>query len=357
MADYYVDPAMTGGANDGGSDGAALDPTDSANWTDAWLSLQSAADTATASDTVFCRGTQTLTAPIDFDTNQGGFGGGFIKFVGCAADGTIDGTTFKLDGDSAAVNCIRDNGAVITNIWLENIECYSATGAGVLWTVGNVWMLINVISHTNGTHGFDASNGSMDHATFIKCRAYGNTDDGFALGSGTYNCFFLLCSAYDNSDCGFKYGIYTNYVYCVAHDNGSDAGDSGFNFWTSSNTINCVANSEVAGIFATNDSGRSIATRLINCTTGIDFNDQRITCGWNVFANNTNDRTNPTVWDWEGVFSVYVTNESTTNTNKDDPDGATDDGMTDASNKDFNLEAGKTYSGDGSDTVGLNIGS
>ena len=38
MAYYYVDPSATGN-NDGGGDGAAGDPTDSDNLTDAWESL------------------------------------------------------------------------------------------------------------------------------------------------------------------------------------------------------------------------------------------------------------------------------------------------------------------------------
>ena len=73
MATYYCDPDA-GGANDG------------TLWTDAWTTVQSGFDTATAGDIVYCRGTETLAAAIDVDTNAG-TATSFIYFIGCNRTG------------------------------------------------------------------------------------------------------------------------------------------------------------------------------------------------------------------------------------------------------------------------------
>lgn len=100
MTTYYVDP-LAAGSNDGTS------------WTNAWTSIQSAFDTAVVGDIVYCRGTQTVAARIDVDTNSGTNAGGFIKFVGCNASGTVDGTRFTIQGDGAnACDLLYKTGAM-----------------------------------------------------------------------------------------------------------------------------------------------------------------------------------------------------------------------------------------------------
>jgi len=339
MATYYCDPDANG--NDDGSD-----------WTNAWETFQQAADNVTAGDICYCRNTDTLTAPVDFDTNSGVNGTGYCKFIGCAADGSVDGTRFVLDANSAAAQCILSS--TVGLIWLENIEMKNATGSGYDATgQSDNWVWVNCISHNNSNHGWDTT-GCYAH-DFIKCQGYSNTDSGFYLASQA-RYFLFLCVAYDNSDNGFY--IYANQStasHCITHDNGADSGDRGFGMNYHSQVLNCIADGEVEGIYLHNEPVRIYASRITNCTEGIDFNNNVGLCGWNLFHNNTNDRANPAAWSSVGLDAAYIQDESETNTNLDDQDA--DDGYENLANDDFNLKPGRTYNGDGSDTVGLNIGS
>ena len=114
MTTRYVDPAASGD-NDGTS------------WTNAYETLQQAADNAVAGDVVYCRGTETLAARVDFDTQTGTNAGGFIKFVGCNAEGNVDGTRFVLDGDGgnyAGIYIVPG----ISTLWFENIRVTNCDG-------------------------------------------------------------------------------------------------------------------------------------------------------------------------------------------------------------------------------------
>lgn len=352
MADYYVDPSAVGD-NDGGGDGVALDPTDPDNWTDAWTSLQSALNAAVAGDTVFCRGTQTLAASLDVDTNAGSLAGGFIKFVGCnSGTGAVDGSYFVIDANNAADNCLAGAGAMIY-LWFENIELKNANFDGAVFGTDNdSWVWINCISHDNGNSGWDGG-GVADHHKFIKCRAYNNTNHGFQ--GLDQSGFWFLCAAYNNTDSGwYDIGPFSAIICCISHDNG--AVDYGFYIEGSTTIYNCIADTEVVGIYLVSDRLQIIGNRITNCTTsGLDFGNELGICGWNLFESNTADLANPAAFDWEGVYAAYITDESTTNTNKIDPDSG-DDGYHDHANNDFNLDADATYVGDGDDTVGLNYG-
>jgi hypothetical protein len=251
MTTRYVDPAA-GGDNDGSS------------WINAWTSIQSAFDTAVAGETVYCRGTQTVAAQIDVDTQTGGNATGFIKFVGCNASGNVDGTRFTIQGDGAnACDLIYKTGAMHM-IWLENIRLTAAFGtkSGISSdTTGGVgWVFVNVSFDNNTSNGF--TNGRyIIAASFFRCTFYSNGAAGY---SGTSNpSDFFLCSFHDNTGTGLSSGSGLGTVYgCVLHGNGDDgyAGAPG-SFPTS--FINCVIDGNTDdGIFISSNSS-NIATVII----------------------------------------------------------------------------------------------
>lgn len=225
MTTYYVDPAAAGSNN--GSD-----------WTNAWTSLQSAADAAAAGDIVYCRGTQTLSgAAIDFDTNAGTHAAGWIKFIGCNASGNVDGTRFIIDANGGSHHCTNFTNAA-DMIWIENIEVKN-TGAGsydgfqVSVTGANGCVFINCCANTCGRHGFT---GRFDYSLFYRCVAYSNGTAGFY--NLQYNCFFAFCVSRDNTTDGF-FGCLDCVLYgCIAHGNRDDGVDFGTN--GTIRLINCV---------------------------------------------------------------------------------------------------------------------
>lgn len=157
MSTYYVDPSATGNNDGGGDGGDPSDPTQAANWTDAWTTLQSATDTAVGGDIVYCRGTETLTAPIDLDASAGTTAGGWIKYIGCnSSTGAVDGSRYTLDGNSTAVNCLLFYASPYgVYLWFENMVFTGATGSGVAFpaNVGSPTMYVNCVAHTNGSFG------------------------------------------------------------------------------------------------------------------------------------------------------------------------------------------------------------
>lgn len=241
MTLYYVDPAASGG-NTG------------ADWTNAWTSLQSGADAATAGDTVYCRGTQTLTAAMDHDINSGSDASGYIKFIGCAANGDIDGTKFVLDANSAAANCILM--AAKEYIWWENIELKNATGAG--WDATNAYfknlVFMNCLSHNNGGDGWDTYYSNIGSIIFLRCQAYSNGGDGFGRMYQPINVY-IFCTSRNNTGSGFDTTVgATNlesiFYGCVAYNNGANGIKVGGGF-----IFNCVSDEN-------DDDGINIATRF-----------------------------------------------------------------------------------------------
>ena len=213
MSTYYLEPSVGNDGNSGNAWGAG----------NAWATLQHAADTAVAGDRVYCAGTETLSAKVDFDTNSGTVGGGAfgrILFVGCnSSTHAVDGSRYVIDANSVAANCIE---ITVDYTQIENFEFKNATGVGCNFAAGaDRHLLLNCISHNNGDNGFG---GSTDESFFIRCRAYSNGGNGF---NTVYRCFIAYCASYLNSDSGFKNSLTSIMYACVSHDNGSDAGDCG----------------------------------------------------------------------------------------------------------------------------------
>jgi len=224
MTTYYVDPAA-GGANNGTS------------WTNAWTTIQTAFDTAVAGDIVYCRGTETLAAKIDVDTNTGAYNTGMIKFIGCNASGTVDGTRYVLDANGGSFHVVQSTTPAM--IWLENIEAKN-TAAGKYhgFNLGSSaacsgWVFINCCANNCGENGFFGD--WLRYSHFVRCVAYSNTSSGFAMNDNANK--FLFCCARDNTGIGFYVaGAYIcDFIGCVAHGNGDD----GFYAYIGS-IFNCV---------------------------------------------------------------------------------------------------------------------
>jgi len=321
-------------------------------WAKAATAIQTLFDTATAGDLCYCRGTQTLAAKVDVDTQQGSFAAGMIRFIGCNAEGDIDGTRFVIDGDGAAVNCLDNSVTPKDFYWIENFELKNATGDGFKsGAAGDCWVWVNTISHNNGLSGFGGA--SADYHFFFRCQSYSNTDHGWT-GQAT-QCYLNFCVAWDNGDIGFYPGSTCWFYGCISHDNGADAGDYGFflkgyvgNMW------NCVADGEVAGVFVSSDLVSILCSRLTNNATAIDFSSELTILGWNVIHGSTvADYANPASIDYIKSYAIPLDADS--DTNEIDPDA--DDGYNARGSDDFNLKASRTYNGDGTDVIDMNIGS
>lgn len=332
MATYYMDTA--------GSNTAPYD-----TWGKAATSLQTVADLVTLDGIVYCRGTQTLAATIDLDINSGS-AAGYIKFVGCNAGGTVDGTRFVLDGDSAATNCILGVNDK-DYLWFENFEFKNATADGVDGGVQDGCVFINCIAHNNGNWGFDLA--AFAYCNLIRCKAYNNTQGGL-LSPGILSAI-VFCCFYGNGDSGFKgsaayYGI--KIVGCVFHDNGDN--DKGIE--TLSNdafVFNCV----FEGTNQTGETGVEIGwvehnslilgCRFANLATGLSSNSLA-KYGWNYFHNNTADTS--------GAALFAIPYDGDADTNEIDQDA--DDGFNDVASDDFNLKTDRTLR---RTAIDLNLGS
>lgn len=224
MANRYVDPAATG-ANNGTS------------WTDAWTTIQTAADTAVKGDIVYCRGTEVLAASIDWDTNAGD-ADQWIQFVGCNAAGTEDGTPYKMDGNNAAVNAM--NITVTNHLMFRNFHLYDCTGKG-LNSTASYNLFINIKSEN---HGNDAVGSSSFSELFFKCEFLGsvygstgfggsmvlckvnnNTNYGILMKQNTTASYFIGCEFSGNGSYGFGgngLAQTTTMMHSVVDNNGAD---------------------------------------------------------------------------------------------------------------------------------------
>jgi hypothetical protein len=327
MTTYYVDPAA-GGANDGTS------------WIDAWTTFQSALDTAVAGDTVRMRGTETLAAKLDADTNSGTTVAGYIKYIGCNGAGSIDGTRFVIDANSAAANCIDiDNQDYL---WFENIEFKNATGDGVYaHNTAVVQRFINCDFNNNGGRGLYINS---NHSYTERCLSYSNSDVGIEYGGDYHQLFFS--AAYANGDNGVELSSTSEYCFVygiVCHDNG---GTYQLQLYGDNDCIFAVIDGtghSSTGVYV-GARGLLLGTRIVNNNVGVNFGSVANWYGWNYFHGNTTDTQN------DGS-TLAIPYDSDTDTNEADVDA--DDGLNDIATHDFRIKNSRTLR---RTAIDLNIG-
>jgi hypothetical protein len=334
-ATWYCDADLATGNDDGTS------------WANAWRTFQQALDNVTVDEVCYCRGTDTLAANCDMDTNSGNHGVGYITFIGCAANGDVDGTRFVIDGVTSYVPI---NAGAVDYVKFQNFELKNSVSSGFVGINGcdrHIW--VNCISHSNAAHGWDMT--GCDDTFFWFCQSYSNTSSGWA--NWVTHCGWYFSTAYANGAHGWDSTTGpVAYYGCISHDNGGAAGERGFALSAVfGHAINCIADGENVGMEMFNDRGTIIGNRITNNTTGFDWNNQLATLGWNYFHGNTADHLDPTDWQEEHKYAGYITLRDEVNTNKSGTDD--DDGYTDVDNHDFNLKASRTYNTETDDALDL----
>ena len=251
MATYYVDPAAAG-LNDGSS------------WADAFTDLQAAIAVAAASDVVYCRGTQTLTAPITYSCS-GSLTSGLIDWIGCNASGVDDGTRFVLDGNSSVANCLNSDGGGYSRF--KNFEIKGATANGVYDATAdsNSCTFINCKFHLNGGTGFNG--GSWGNTTYFKCSFDNNGSYGAQSNYAGTNKY-LLCTFRGNLSGYYQYAnmAYSTFHFgCIFSDNTGNGAFLPYGGWT---IVNCVFDG---------NGGFGMNTDFSNCYRGTSLVGNRIT--------------------------------------------------------------------------------
>ena len=250
MSIYYVDPTKTGGANNG------------TTRADAWLSIQTAFDTATAGDFVYCIGTQTLTAVLDIDTQIGTIGS-YIVFKGINTDGSVDpeddvdGTQFIIDGNSYGGDNIDVTG---TRSFYQfvNIASINSTAYGMDINGAMVSCIFRGCSFDNNLVGMDMGT-TTNGTSFMQCSFDSNGSNGISnIEASLFDC----CQAIGNTTSGFLrqgFGGLSCWHNTIAHNNGSYGISMEGDY-----VINCVLDGNVSGIAAGATYGHVIYSRLTN---------------------------------------------------------------------------------------------
>lgn len=332
---YYVDPAASGDNN--GSD-----------WANAWTNVQSAFDTVAAGEICYLRGTQTFAdaTTIDVDTRTGLNAAGPIRFIGCNAGGTVDGTRFVINVNSKAVHGLSVT-TTADGYWMENIEVKNAGAGGdskhgIYFTAdARGWTLINCCANTCSGSGFHVSSGT--YIRFIRCCSYNNTESGFY---GNPSGYAIMCSAYGNTVAGFNYSIVTSsYIGCIAHANGTGliSAENGYlllNSVIDANTSKGIDNIATTGIQMSVIIGNRITNHSGAGDIGLDCNSEPITTGWNYFEANDGDNLQEATLHREIPYWVTGATEAGegATTNIHDSASITDCGYVNSAGDDFSTD-------------------
>jgi len=328
MSYYYVDPAATGD-NDGGGDGVdPSDPTQAANWTNAWTSIHTAFSTVAAGDTVYMRGTETLSADAAVGTS--GSLSNWIKFIGCNASGVVDGTRYVIDSNNGSYTGFGASG--IDWIWVENVEVKRQNGKwGFNFYSSDYSVLINCIAHDGTAQGFDVVAGNR--GLLLGCQAY-NSRHGFEV-QGTHAYKVIGCVAHDNTQHGFKIGGEQTLAGCLAYSNG----DSNYCIASSnvSLLLNCVSDdASDHGVFCDRGEVVLIGCRVTNNGSdgtgyGVEVNAGEFAlAGWSFFSGNQDGVSNG------AYYTLPYRDDSDTN------ETSGTEGYVDRASGDYNLTSAAT---------------
>jgi hypothetical protein len=328
MTDYYADFDLGTGNNDG------------SDWDNAWQTMADAlagtnSSAPAAGDTVYCRGTDTLSSGVEItSSNSGTEAGGHCKFIGVDASGNNVGgsTRAVLDGNDGAFDIMVFNGCHY--FWLENFEIHNTNeasgndGIRSAAAYSNYARFINVIVHNCHT-GIDCESGYLRYATFLRCRCYDNASNGW---EDPRYCLLAFCRSDNNSSYGFK-GYNTGFIGCIAHDNGAD----GFYLYgaldASFSAFSCVSYNNTDDGYDTLTSSPLLCCRSAsNGGHGVEVDSGERTQIFYYYGDDTNEIT--------GYYDEVLNDGSSTiTTNGTD----TDEGFEDPASDDYNLTSAATY--------------
>ncbi|MDW7678993.1 MAG: right-handed parallel beta-helix repeat-containing protein [bacterium] len=267
-----------------------------------WKTIQHAAETAVAGDTVFIRAGN-YPEGIYFD-HSGNQTSGYIVFTAFPGEKPIIDGTGNTDASNGIVldkAFIKLIGLEVANwasnaLWLEGASHFEISdcevhdvpyGIGVAYG-SHDFVFNRTVAHHFDLYGFDVSPNGIDcyNGTFNDCIAHTGRDrdqnvDGFALGHGTQHDFvFNRCTTYDVFD-GFDISSgNTTLNQCLAYN----CWNGNYKLWQDNvKLINCIGHSCPGSNVELDWDGQPGTTWLINCTF---FNASTYT----VWVENTNDR-------------------------------------------------------------------
>lgn len=331
MAEYYLDPTLSTGDNDG---------TTKPN---AWRTLQRAVDGTggtkpVGGDTVLCKcasGVQeTLTTAVDI-TALYGTTSNLVKFIAVNSSWVNDWVDrYTLDGNDASSLCLSAGVNTDYTYW-ESFQLTQALTRGLTFTAtsgayGNEF--INCEFDNCGTDGIDGYRNGAGY--YQHCVAHHNGDDGFTTVSG----HMLFCVSYLNGEHGFNapYASAGLAYGCLAYLNTY----SGFKSLSSDlPMVHCVShNNGRNGVFIYNDGLLILGSRLtLNdeaTYAGLDCSSERAHLFGNYFQGNASNIINI-------LNNDLLAKIAGVDTNKYDQ-GDTDYGYNDSSTADFNLISAAT---------------
>lgn len=174
--------------------------------------------------------TSAVTPGIQDDIAAAGAAGPLV-FTGVNSSWTEDGTKAVWDGDSKATNCLYVGAAADRHVW-RNHEWKNATGENLTGNTGAInHIFLNCDVHDSASHGTGLY---PQRSLWVLCRFYNNASRGMQI----YSSRAILCSCYGNGTDGFYEGSRSNFLACLAYDNGG----IGFNYATDpSLALFCVA--------------------------------------------------------------------------------------------------------------------
>jgi hypothetical protein len=317
MAYIYVDPTATGD-NDGGGDGAEGDITDSANWTDAYTNILDGINAvASGADTVYARGTQTISSRLTTTTGVDG-----VDVIGVGQDYQIGTGYFTIDGVTKFVDGLYFSTSSVNSWRWQNIRFLNCRDA-VECTHANYWEFRDCVWN-NCTNGVDAGGGAnywnfyrcifdgcftpLDFPDYLQAVACVFKNSGSSLatryGSHYYGCLVLNCAQ-------TTFQVNTGDVFftnCVFHGN--------------FRAINAVS---------TDDLFLAIGCRFTNNTTAINRSTTTRGIG-NYFQGNGTDIANLSAYYDPSDTSVFGGTD-------------TDYGYVDSANENFSLRDDATLRG------------
>ncbi len=266
-----------------------------------WLTIQHAAETLVAGDTVFIR--EGIYNEIVYTTQNGNTNDGHIVFSAYQDEiPVIDGTgvTSGITGFTISNGYIKLKGLEIRNwdtgIWMEYAEFIELDDCEVhhcFYGIGlsygtHDFVLNRVLIHDFDLYGFDATpdggldcyNGTLNDCISHTGRDAGQNVDGFALGHGTQQNFvFNNCITYNVYD-GFDISsANTTLNGCLAYD----CWNGGYKLWQDNvELINCIGYGSTGSNVEIDWDNEPGKTTLFNCTF---FNGQT----FNVWVENPGD--------------------------------------------------------------------